>query len=226
MDPITVSFIAALAYGSANFGAAVLPAYIRPELGFGWQVSKDMGDGTWYQQGSPNYTRRMNGAAYLAGVTGEVWRSGNASLRYHLDYVYYGGMNAGCECVSDADYNPQTHEIRDPQSHPAMNPFHGQGHVQGVPLTLDAGYDFGPVRVGIEAGMWIYWATWHESAILDGVPVDASHVTVPQLGYVTGLRFDYGPASLSWRYYNVRQRWNPFPGTVTGTNMITLTYRY
>ncbi|RQH09737.1 hypothetical protein [Paraburkholderia dinghuensis] len=218
-------FVVAIASCAAR--ANGITDYVRPELGAGWQVSRDMGDGTWYQEGGP-YTRRLSGPAFMAGLTGPVWAPANWSVRWHLDYVYYGGLEAGCTCVPDAQYNAVAHARAIPLGQTAqLSYFHSQGHVQGIPLTLDAGYSWGKWRFAVDAGAWVYWQTWHVNAFQEwGTWGNLSHRATAQLGYVAGTRIERGPLALSYRYYNVSSKWNPYPGIVTGTNTLLLAYRF
>jgi len=194
------------------------------EAGYGLQKSQDMGDGTWYQEGGP-YHRKLDGKAYLAGITGTVYESGPWSVNYHLDYLYYGGLGTGCTCVGDDFYDGATHSRKPGYSSTAV--FNSQGHVQGVPLTLDLGYTWYGVRFSVEGGAWVYWPTWHTSVALpDGSSLDLSHKPTAQLGYVVGARIESGHTSLSYRYYRMKDKWNPNPGIVTSTQMLMLNWRF
>lgn len=193
------------------------------EAGVGQTWSQDMGDGTWYQQGVP-HSETLSTRAYLIGLTGSVWSRAAADVRYHADYVYFGAQRASCECVADSEYNPKTHTA----SVPGYIPFNGSGHVQGFALTLDVGYTAYDLRFGAEAGPWLFWNTWHVTRTDPAYPDenDLSHRTVAQLGWVAGLRVERGSTSLSYRYYALPQRWNPYPGLVTGAHMLMLVHRF
>lgn len=217
----------ALALPISNAHADGITDYVHLEFGTGWQISKDMGDGTWFQQGGP-YTRRMNSPTFLAGLTGDLWQRGNFSARYHADYVYFGGLEAGCQCVPDNQYNPQAHvRVIASGQNPSLYNFTGGGHVQGIPVTLDIGYSWSGWRFAAEAGAWAYWQAWHVTAApVGGESYNLSHRTSLQFGYVAGARIERGPFSLSYRYYSVRANWNPNPGIVTGTQMLMVVYRF
>lgn len=196
------------------------------EFGYGLQWTKNMGDGTWYQQGSP-HSLNMNGKAWLAGVAGTLYESGPWSARWHASYVYYGGLSASCECTArDEDYDPQHHvRLRQPPEAP-LGEFNGFGHVQGVPVTLDIGYTWRGVRLALEGGMWAYWSTWHESAAVWGQDINASHHTAVQFAPVFGARIESGTLSVSYRYYRMRPLWDPYPGIANGTHMLMTTWRF
>lgn len=201
--------------------------YIHFEAGIGFGLAKDMPDGVWQQQGSPDNHVKLTFPALLAGATGSIWTRGRWDVRWHADYAYLGEQRASVMGVPDAAYNPQTHQDITKNMPPRYSPFNGHGHMQGVPLTLDVGYTYRGWRLGAEAGAWVYWQTWHESLYnLDNQWQDLSHKTVPQIGYVVGASIARGPVSLSYRYYQVSQRWNPYPGLATGAHVLMATYRY
>lgn len=194
------------------------------EAGLGVSYTKDMGDGVWYQQALP-HAERVTTPAITLGLTGKVYDSARYDVRWHADYVYLGTYSASCECVPDANYNAQTHQTVGDL--PRLSPFNGQGHTQGVALTLEPGYTYHGIRYAVEAGPFVFWQTWHESLYdLGGHWDDLSHKTVAQLGYVVGASVSRGPWSLSYRYYAQPQKWNPYPGLATGAHTLTVKYRW
>lgn len=197
--------------------------FFEMEAGIGGQVSRDMGDGVWYQQALP-HSENMSSPAYMLGVTGTLQESGRWRVDYHVDYVYFGEMAASCMCVPDVNYNPRTHQTVGQL--PRLIPFSGHGHVQLLSMTISPSYTMDGFRFGLEAGPTIYWNTWHETAYLPGGVVNASHKTRPQAGWTAGLNVSRGNFTLAYRYYYIRQQWNPYPGIVTGTHMLMLQYRF
>lgn len=193
------------------------------EIGFGRAWSKDMGDGIWYQLAVP-HSEQTATRAYLIGLSQDMYARGAVDLRAHIDYVYFGSQRASCTCVSDAQYNAQTHTA----TVPGYIPFVGSGHVQGVAAILDVGYTAYGLRFGAEAGPWVFWNTWHVHRVDPEYPGndDLSHKTVAQFGWVAGARIESGATSVSYRYYAMPQKWNPYPGLVTGTHMLMLVHRF
>jgi hypothetical protein len=218
----------------AAAGCVAIPAhadsitdYVHLELGAGFGIAKDMGDGVWVQQGSPDNHEKLTFPAVLAGLTGTAYERGDWSVRWHAGYVYLGEQRASVMGVPDAAYDPHTHQDITADLPPRYSPFNGHGHVQGVPLTLDVGYTYRGWRLGAEAGAWVYWQTWHESLYdLAGQWDNLSHKTVAQVGWVAGASVEHGPFSLSYRYYNISQKWNPYPGLATGAHVIMARYRF
>lgn len=215
---------AALTLSIQNARADGVGDYLRFEAGFGFGLAEDMPDGVWQQQGAPDNHVKLTFPAVQAGFTGPIWQSGAWDLRWHASYVYLGEQRASVMGVPDAQYDAQTHQIVG-YGGERYSPFNGHGHVQGVPLTLDVGYTYNGWRFGAEAGAWVYWQTWHESLYdLANQWDDLSHKTVAQVGWVAGASVSRGPFSLSYRYYNVSQKWNPYPGLATGAHVIMLRY--
>jgi hypothetical protein len=191
------------------------------EAGIGVSQSKGMGDGVWVQQGAPGNREQLRSPAYLAGITGDL----TDHLAWHADYVYFGGLSASVDGVPDANYDPHAHRMIG--NLPRYSPFNGQGHTQGVMLTLEPHTALHGVRFGAEAGPFLYWATWHESLYaLDNQWHDLSHKTVPQLGAVAGVSVGANGWKVAYRYFYQKQKWNPYPGMVTGTHMLTFEKRW
>jgi hypothetical protein len=211
-------------YSLALLAALALPAhaesFFHAEVGLGMALSRDMGDGTWYQTGVAKHSETLNTPAYMVGVTGDAtdW------LAWHADYVYFGQQSASCVCVPDSAYNAQTHKA----SEPGYIPFNGFGHIQGLTLTLEPYTTWHGYRFAMEGGGWLSWASWHETHIDPALPgqVNISHRTQFSLSWLVGASVSRGNLSVSYRYYRQPQQWNPYPALVTGTHMIMVRYRF
>jgi hypothetical protein len=221
------NYKAALAAGVALVfsSAASAQDWFQFEAGIGMQQSTDDGDGIWKQVGAFRNEEQLRSPIFLAGLTGDVWSHGAWSVRYHADYVYAGQISASCLCVPDENYSVQRHMVMTPTTH--LIEFNGFGHTQGVALTSEPGYTWHGVRFAVEGGPWLYWQTWHETAIdVNGFQTDLSHKASMQFGWVGGARIEYGNLSLSYRYYGVKQKWNPTPGLSTGMHTLMAVYRF
>jgi hypothetical protein len=208
---------------AASFSAHA-ESFFQIEVGMGEQVSRGMGDGTWQQQGVAVSSVQLFSKAYVGGFTGELLVEPKYDIRWHVDYLYFGQVKANCVCVPDANYNPIAHTA----SEPGYIPFNGFGHTQGVIATLDAGYEVGSYRVGVNAGPWFYWATWHESRLDPAYPnqTNLSHKTTGAIGWTAGLSVSNGNSSLEYRYLSGGSKWNPFPGMINGTHMLMYSHRF
>jgi len=191
-------------------------SFFDVEVGLGGAISRDMGDGIWIQKNGVPHSETLGTPALLLGVSVPVYRSATFDIRGRLDYVWLGQQKAACLCVSDADY--AAHNYNAPRGS-----FNGFGHVQGFALTIEPGYTWHGYRLSAEVGPWVNWSTWHESVVESyGLQVNANHHTTPEIGYVVGAGIERGTLSLHYRYYSVRQAWNPYPGLQTGVHMLTL----
>lgn len=191
-------------------------SFFQAEVGLGAGFARDMGDDIWVQKkgGIPDNETLIT-PTVVVGVTGILYRRGFMDARYHLDYTYSGQQRASCMCVSDADYFSGNYNG-------TRYAFNGFGHVQGISFTLDVGYTLYGWRLFVEGGPWVDWATWHESINT----TTANHKTTPEFGWVYGGGVEKGNLSLRYRYYQVREAWNPNPGLVTGISMLYLNYRF
>jgi hypothetical protein len=195
--------------------------FFQAEVGLGVAKTQTLGDGIWYQEGVPHTLKTIT-PALLIGATGTVYRDRDFDVGYHLDYTFVGNTSASCLCVADPEYNAQTHQA----DRPGYLPFNGFGHLQGFSLTVEPGYTYRGVRFAAEAGPWVFWQTWHESALLTTGAVNASHKPVAQVSYVVGARIEYKGFSLSYRYYNAPQKWNPYPGLAGGAHILMGVYKF
>jgi len=198
-------------------------SFFELEAGVGVAKTRDMGDGVWVQKGLDN-SESLTNIGFMGGLTGSLYERGNWSIRYHADYVYMGRQEASTDAVPDANYNPVRHQVLQRQS--TYSYFNGQGHTQGIALTLQPTYAWRGVEFGLEAGYWAYWATWHQTAETGGVTESLNHQTKVQFAPVVGASIEYKNVSVSYRYYKMRPLWSPVPGIATGVQMVTLTYRF
>jgi hypothetical protein len=215
--------IAALAAGMLICASASAQDWFRFEAALGAVAySPDSGPGQWQQPNNPTNKERLRTPAYMAGITGDIWQTGPWSLSYHLDYVYIGQFAASCMCVDDSNYDAKNERIIDPNG--PRTSFVGLGHTQGVAFTLAPGYSWGKWRVQVEAGPFFYWPTWHET--VNYTDTSFSHRTTMQVSYVVGARLNYGNFWLSYRYYDDRASWNPFPGLVEKSHVVSIGYTF
>lgn len=218
-----IAVFAALAALAAP--AARADSFFQVEAALGGAHVVDVGDGTWQQWGAPFNSVRVQSPVAQIGLTGTVWQGSRFDLRYHVDYVYIGEYSAACRCAEhDEDYDTKTHTVK---ANAALGYYSGHGHLNGIAATLDAGYNYGGWRVGLEGGLWAYIQTWNQYAQTSW---GAWHLQAPRsvhYTYVVGARVARGPLALSYRYYNVRQDWsNGVPGLANGVHAVTLNYTF
>jgi len=191
-------------------------SFFQAEVGLGAVVAgKDIGDDVWQQKKGVPDSEKLTSPAVVVGLVFPLYHAGRWDGLLHLDYTYAGQQSAACMCVSDADY--YSGHYNGPRT-----AFNGFGHVQVVSLTFEPGYTYGGFRFSVEAGPSAVWATWHEAA----GGGNYNHKTSTQFGWVMGAGVERGRWGLHYRYYQVREAWNPNPGLVTGLHMLYLSYRF
>ena len=196
-------------------------SFFQAEVGLGIAQGLDSGDGQWVQYGVP-HSEHLTTPIYTVGFTGALWDHGNWSSHYHLDYVYMGEQSAQCDCVADAQYNPQTHTAAPGAQQTA---FSGHGHTQGVLLAADFGYTWRGTRFALEGGPFVFVPSWHET-VYTAPPTVVSHTPILQLSYELGARVERGPWSLAFRFFRTPSAWDPYPALVGKTYTLSLMYRH
>jgi hypothetical protein len=201
-------------------------SFFQVEAGLGAARVTDIGDGNWTQYGAPNNHERLKVPVANVGITGELFARNNWSVRYHADYVYVGEYASTCDCAQhDEDYDPVHHVMRNPDAQ--LGYYNGHGHLNGVALTLDAGYTYRGYRFAIEGGIWAYRQSWNQYAKTSWGEWNLQTSNAIRMSYVVGARVEHGPFSVSYRYYNVKQDWsNTVPGLAGGVHAVTVNYRF
>lgn len=193
-------------------------SFFQVELGLGAGAATD-GDGIWVQkQGVPHEQKTVT-PAMVAGISAGLYRHDGFDIRGRLDYTWFGQDSVSCMCVSDAAYAARDYAA-------PKNYFYGFGHTQGVSLMAEIGYSYRGWRFSAEAGPWINWSTWREYDNTPWGPDHPVHNTSPSLGYVAGVGVERGNLGIHYRYYSVKQSWNPYPGVVTGAHLLYMQYRF
>lgn len=191
------------------------------EAGIGAASAIDVGDGVWQQKGVADSHVRHTTPALMGGLTGDI----TDHLAWHLDYMYTGETSARCVCVGDENYNQHTHIA----SAPGSIPFNGHGHTQGVFFTLEPNWTSrNGIRIGMEIGPFVYLNSWHESRNDPQYPndINLSHRAALQVGGVAGASIGRGSWKLAYRYFYIRQQWNPYPALSKGIHMVTVQWTF
>ena len=204
--------------------AAHAESFFQAEAGLGVSQTRDDGDDVWVQYGLP-HTEHLTTSGLMAGLTGPLVSRGDFDLRYHLDYNYLGQISVTSNAVPDQDYSVPQHKVTDPVP---LALFHSSGHVQGISFLADLGYTWNGVRLGAQAGPWLYWQTWHVTDYVAGGQqiIDVSHSPTMQFGWVLGASLEWKRMTVAYRYFQEKQAWNPNPGIATGTHMVMASYRF
>jgi len=180
-------------------------------------------DGRWYQESSPHTLSVVTPAATV-GVGGPLYRSADWGVDWHLSAIYIAQMSASCTCVPDADYNASTHEVT---GNGPKASFYGHGSEVGFLAELSPYYLYKGYKVAVSAGAYVFRQFWRETTIQpNGVYYDVSHAPVWMVTWAAGASISKGPWTLAYHYLADGTKYNPSPGLVTHTHLITVTYRF
>ena len=164
-------------------------------------------NGLWYQNGF-EHTLKTRSPAFMVGVTGAI----SPRYSWHVDAVDLGSYSVNSwDTPNDANYSG--HGYRG-NALPLAN-YIGSGSVYGIAATLEA-HTRGVWQAGIEAGPFLYHATWNlqvpdwypsaqvrplvfqQSGPIQPISYSQSHW---QIGYVIGATVRRGPWAVSLRMY-------------------------
>lgn len=205
------STIAALTAIVACSSVAAAP---RIEVGAGISQAAIHDDGVWYQKAFPHKLNTRS-PTLLLGLTDD-W---NSRWRWHLDVVYLGRNSVDSwDTPNDENYNPRQPTGCNGVCLPLVN-YKGSGSVAGIAATAEM-HTSGTTQVGVEAGPFLYYASWklqvpgwypsvqtapgifQQSDAPTNLAYNDKHIA---LGWVVGLRAQRGPWSLSYRLYADKQ---------------------
>lgn len=152
------------ALGVLIVGAA---AQTRVEAGIGMSMAKKPPDGMWYQDGLAHQLQ-LKDRSYSFGLSGDTPIKG---LRWSGKYFNLGQFASHAE--ANADDNDDASRRGKANVNPADCPikfaadchynWNGSGGVRGLLASLGLElFSVGPVKIGLEAGPFIYKATWRE----------------------------------------------------------------
>lgn len=203
-------------------------SWFQFEAGIGSSLSEGSGDGLWVQYAVP-HTENLNAPAALVGGVIHLYRSPSASwgIDSHVDAIYTSNISASCTCVPDANYNPHTHQVVGVVNPASLIGFYGSGHEWGIALTLEPYIMYRGWKIGVNGGLYEYHQSWSETIIQSsGLVSTLNHVPQWQTTWTAGISIGKGPWSFSYMYYPNSTRWNPYPGIVSRTHLLTVRYTF
>lgn len=203
------------------------------EVGVGVSQFTTREDGLWYQEGF-SHKLDMRSPSISIGLTGDV----NSWLSWRASYVYLGNARSSADAVPDATdypngvggYNASTKSCNGACG--PMRKFVGRGNLQGVYFTLEPHVTWNGWRFGIEAGPFLYRATWNVDIYnTDGAPQWAAYEAMSykpriELGMVAGASVSRGHYSVAYQWFHAPTKWNPVPAIWNNVHMITLRYSF
>lgn len=203
---------------------AILTAAVNPlaqglrlEAGVGTSKAIKPAEGMWYQGDLP-HNFNLKDRAYSIGLSGDTPLDG---LRWAARYVNLGHFAS--RAIANADDNDDFTRRGAVSSNPTRPEcatgfradchynWNGEGSVRGISAVLGAEpLKIGPVHIGIEAGMFLYKATWREHISPIDCPgnqcweMQIDKRTPVQIGPTLGLS-----ARLDYVYIAARSYWVP-----------------
>lgn len=144
-------------------------AQYRVEAGVGTSKAAKPADGTWYQD-SLEHHLQLKDRSWSIGISGETWLK---DLRWAGRYVNFGQFSTRAKANADdndnaalrgtVSSNPNRPACANSFSADCQYNWNGQGSMYGFLATLGAEpFTVGPIHVGLEAGAFLYKATWRE----------------------------------------------------------------
>ncbi|MEX3914902.1 hypothetical protein AB4Y43_01460 [Paraburkholderia sp. BR10872] len=189
-------------------------------------------EGKWFQDGALDNHVVSHAPALMIGLTGNVIDRANWGVDWHADLNYFGGVSASCQCtISDADYNPSTHQVRKGAT---TESYYGSGHAMGVSLMLEPYLKYGGWKFGAAAGVLGYRKTWVEN--VSGwagnfgdprpVPVHLESAHGISFAPAVGLDVSYERFTFSYRYYFTSRNEGNTPPLWDDVQTMMVTYRF
>lgn len=144
-------------------------AQLRLEAGVGVSGAAKPPEGTWYQDHLEHHLQ-LSSRTYSLGLSGDTPLNG---MRWGLRYVNLGQFSTRATANADDQDNAKLRgSVSNDPNRPACKggfaadchyDWHGEGNMLGGLVTLGAEpFSIGPVKIGLEAGVFLYRATWRE----------------------------------------------------------------
>lgn len=192
---------------------------LRLEVGAGTSKALKPAEGMWHQGDLP-HNFQLKDRAYSIGLSGDTPLNG---LRWAARYVNLGQFAS--RAIANADDNDDLNRrgavSPDPRRPECAQRFaadchynwNGTGSLRGIAAVLGAEpFKIGPVRIGIEGGVFLYKATWREIISPIDCPgnkcweMQIDQRTPVQVGSALGLsaRWDY--VYIAARHYGAPDR--------------------
>lgn len=151
----------ALAVASIAAHADYITDYVHAEVGAG-VTRYGTENGRWYQENMPLNSVTNVAPEFSLGLTGPLVTRGRWGVDWHVDYTNLGRAAAACECTP-IDDNYDLKSKRKKNTYAVDDAFFtGSGRAQGVVLSVEPYYWTHGVRLGVEAGAYVYRAAWTE----------------------------------------------------------------
>ncbi|MDE4918585.1 hypothetical protein ACUXAV_000684 [Cupriavidus metallidurans] len=207
--------------------AALLPCVasaVTLEVGAGVAKYETRGDMMWYQEGL-QHSLDMSAPTFEIGLTDTAYQWDRFGLDWHAGYVYLGNVHSDAQATADQNYSRHTKTCIGACWY--RNRFVGNGHMQGLKLTLEPNYTWHGVRVGIEGGVYAFVHTWNVNVYTEGGQViNTSSDHKVRFAPVLGLSVGNGNFSVVYTHYFSKTNNDPMFAIWKATDTITLRYKF
>jgi hypothetical protein len=215
-------------FGTALIALMLFSAVARAvdfEVGGGIAHYTTRGDMMWYQEGLP-HKLDLNAPVIEAGLSGNVVQQGRWGLDWRALWVYVGNVSSSAIATYDDNYDKRTKSCIGQCK--ALDLYTGNGHMNGLRLTLEPNYTWNGWKFGAETGVYIYRPTWHAHTYdKDGSWHTPKDYQAPiQFAPVVGASVSRGPWSLAYMHYFSKTNRDPYYAIWKATDTLTLRYRF
>jgi len=206
-------------------------ALIVPLYAHAWSFEHGAGvtlygteNGRWYQDNMPMNEVQSRAPEFSFGITGALVTRGSWGVDWHADYTNLGRAAAQCFCTSDENYDlKRKRKIRADWPNDAF--FTGAGRAQGIVLSVEPYYWTHGLRLGVEAGAYVYRAQWDEYADIKPAPVTI-HTRYWSVAPVVGISVGGAVWSLSYRHYFLKRANMEYPALWNDADVIEIKRRF
>lgn len=191
-------------------------------------------NGRWYQENMPADQVTRDAPEFSLGLTGPIMSRGKWGVDWHADYVNLGRASASCYCTPiDGNYDFANKRLSNKYDVDDAY-FTGSGRAQGVAFTAEPYYWFHGVRLGAEAGAYVYRGSWDEwvGGWSQNMTMQKENFSLSESSWgvapVAGVSIGDGVWTLSYRHYFMRHHSESLsvPPVWNDANVIELKVRF
>jgi hypothetical protein len=194
------------------------------EVGAGMAKYETRGDMMWYQEGL-QHKLDLKAPAFEVGLADNFYQRGGFGLDWHAGYVYLGNVHSDAYATADQNYSRFTKSCIGACWY--KNRFVGNGHSQGIKLTLEPNYTYMGWRVGFEAGLFAYVRTWDVNVYTEqGQTLNTTSDRKVRVAPVVGFNVGRGGFSVALLHYFNKTYGDPMYSLWSSTTTVTLRYRF
>jgi hypothetical protein len=195
------------------------------EIGAGISHYTPRGNMMWWQDGLP-HKLDLNAPAFEIGLADRFYTRGRWGVDWHAGYVYLGNVHSDARATADHNYSKETKSCIGTCLY--QNRFVGNGHTQGIKLTLEPNYTWNGWKLGVEGGAMAYIHTWNVNVYNSqgDLLVNTNSERKVRFAPVVGASISRGPFSVAYTHYFNKPYSDPMYSLWRATDTVTLRYRF